>query len=228
MLTLVALMQGATYAQENLFAKFGSCEFSDCADAAASCCTFVHSTSTSTQLKSDFCMTKEQQATYQTTAYTGFYTDNLQQAWEWSCPHSPDPTDPIAELDEDVQTPYGTQAAEWMEWVLAFQYGSGLFWIFGLPVYLVLASVSFGYYNVINIYAFSSWISVQYYDIPVEGTIEQDKKVYTLANYIDFPLRKMWMYEMLAVLGAFTMVFPVSNLWSMPALGFAAFYNELY
>ena len=115
-----------------------------------------------------------------------------------------------------------------MEWVLALQYGSGLFWIFGLPVYLVLASVSYGYYNVINIYGFSSYISVQFYDTPVDGTIEQDKQVYTLANYIDYPLRKMWMYEMLAVLGAFTMVFPITNLWSMPALGFAAFYNELY
>ena len=61
-----------------------------------------------------------------------------------------------------------------MEWVLALQYGSGLFWIFGLPVYLVLASVSYGYYNVINIYGFSSYISVQFYDTPVNGTLEQE------------------------------------------------------
>ena len=230
MIAIAALLQGAAYAQNNLFAEFGSCEFSDCSDTAASCCSFIQETGSQAGLKRDFCMTESQQTAYKrlNAQYEGFYTDNLEQTWQWACPHSPDPTKPIHELDEDVDLPYGWVAAEWMEWLLAVQFGSGLFWIFGLPVYLVLASVSYGYYNVVNLYALGAWISVQYYDMPVRGTLEEDKKVYTLANYIDYPLRKMWLYEMLAVFGAFAMVFPITNFWTAPMLGLAAFYNELY
>ena len=101
-------------------------------------------------------------------------------------------------------------------------------WILGIPSYLVLASIGYGYYTVINLYGLMSWISVQYYDTPVDGTLEADKTVYTLANYIDYPLRKWLLFDMLTIVGLFQMVFPITNLWAMPSLGLAAFYNELY
>ena len=59
-----------------------------------------------------------------------------------------------------------------MEWLLAFQYGTGLMWIFGMPFYLVLGSVAYGYYMVINLYGLGSYVSVQHYDTPVYGTLE--------------------------------------------------------
>lgn len=65
-------------------------------------------------------------------------------------------------------------------------------------------------------------------DTPVTGTIEEDKAVYTLGNYFDYPWRKMWIYEMLLVLGGINSLFPVTNFVSMPALGLAAYYNELF
>ena len=115
-----------------------------------------------------------------------------------------------------------------MEWLISAMYGSGLGGLLTAPVYLVLASVSYGYYAVKASYGLASVISVQHYDTPVDGTIEEDKKVYTWANYIDFPLRKFILYDWLAILGAFNMVFPITNLWTMPTLGLAAFYNERY
>lgn len=62
----------------------------------------------------------------------------------------------------------------------------------------------------------------------MDGTIEEDQTVYTFANFVDFPLRKFILYDWLAILGAFNIVFPITNLWTMPSLGLAAFYNELY
>jgi len=115
-----------------------------------------------------------------------------------------------------------------MEGLLWAQFGSGLLGVFGLPIYLVLASVTYGYYQVINMYGLMSWISVQYYDTPVDGTIEQDQKVYTFANYVDYPLRKVWLHDTLTVFGAFNMVFPITNLWTLPTLGLAATYNERF
>ena len=47
-------------------------------------------------------------------------------------------------------------------------------------------------------------------------------------NFLNFPLRKYLIYDMLAVLGLWNALFPVANLWTMPSLGLAAFYNELY
>lgn len=161
-------------------------------------------------------------------AYKGFYTDNLGDIFEWTCPYVPTPDDPKAELDERVIIPYGSVSAEWMEYLIGFQFGSGLLSVFGLPVYVVLASIGWGYYNVINFIGLEYYWKVQWLDLPVDGTLEEDKKVYTLANYVDYPLRKMWLYEMLIVMGVFCAIFPVTNLWTMPVLGLAAFYNELF
>lgn len=115
-----------------------------------------------------------------------------------------------------------------MEWILWFQFGSGIGSVFGLPIYLVLGSVAYGYYTVINFYGLYSAISVNWFDTPVEGTIEQDREVFSFANFVNFPLRKLLIYDMLAVLGLWNSIFPVANLWTMPSLGLAAFYNELY
>lgn len=115
-----------------------------------------------------------------------------------------------------------------MEWVIGAMYGSGLFGALGLPVYLVLATVGYWYYNVINLYGFIYYVEVQWFETPVTGTLDEDLKVYTLANYLDYPARKLWIYEMLATLGAFNAVFPFTTFITMPALGLAAYYNELY
>jgi uncharacterized membrane protein SpoIIM required for sporulation len=117
-----------------------------------------------------------------------------------------------------------------MEWILWFQFGSGLASVFGVPVYLVLGSVAYGYYLVINTIGFFSMISVQWFDTPVEenGNLDQEKEVFTFANFVDYPLRKYFLYDMLATLGLWNALFPVANLWTMPALGLAAYYNELY
>ena len=55
---LAALLQGSM-AQNNLFAEFGSCQFSDCDDSAASCCDFVQQNGQKAGYKAEFCMTKE-------------------------------------------------------------------------------------------------------------------------------------------------------------------------
>ena len=87
---------------------------------------------------------------------------------------------------------------------------------------MVLASVGWWYYQVLNVYGFLYYLDVQWFDTPVSGTLEEDKKVYTLGNYLDYPARKMWIFEMLATLGSINIVFPVTNFVSMPVLGLAA------
>ena len=62
-----------------------------------------------------------------------------------------------------------------MEWILWFQFGSGVFSVFGVPVYLVLGSVAYGYYTVKSAYGFFSMASVNWFETPVEGTLEQDQ-----------------------------------------------------
>ena len=173
-------------------------------------------------------MTESQQTTFQTGPWVGLYTDNLQQQWHWECPHTPTPDDGKHEIDEDVLEPYGSQGAAWMEWMLAAQFGSGLFGILAWPVYLVLGSVGYGYYTVRFIYGFFSTVSVQEYETPIDGTLEEDKAVYTWANFWDYVGRKFGFFDMLTVMGLFNMAFPITNLWTMPMLGLAAQYNELY
>ena len=72
LVALAALMNGSL-AQNNMFAEFGSCQFSPCDDAAASCCDFVQQNGAKTGSKAEFCMTKAQQGD---AAPSGFYTDN--------------------------------------------------------------------------------------------------------------------------------------------------------
>ena len=133
-------------------------------------------------------MTKKQQGA---SAPSGFYTDNLGIVWKWKCPYVyPDdikPTPPVVELDERILVPYGSVASEWMEWVLGFMFASGLFGWLGLPVYLVLGTVCYVYYNVINFFGIIYYMQVQWFGIPVENTLEDDLSVYTLGNYIDYP-----------------------------------------
>ena len=57
---LAALFQGSL-AQKNLFAEFGSCEFSSCSTSGATCCPFVQQTGAKIGNKADFCMTDAQQ-----------------------------------------------------------------------------------------------------------------------------------------------------------------------
>ena len=92
----------------------------------------------------------------------------------------------------------------------------------------MLGSVAFWYYEVQAMIGFFYYLEVQWFDTPVEGTLEEDIQVYTLANFLDYPARKAWLYEMVAVMGLFSSQFPISNLLTMPALGLAAYYNELY
>lgn len=107
-------------------------------------------------------------------------------------------------------------------------FGSGMFLVLGVPVYVVLAAIGWGYYNVVNVIAFSYYLQVQWFDKAVSDNLDVDKKVYTLANYLDYPARKMWLFEMLMVLGLWCSVFPVTNLWTMPMLGLAAYYNDKF
>ena len=159
----------------------------------------------------------------------GSYTDNLGETYAWTCPYVPEPTAPRAEVDERLVLPYGSVSAEWMQWLIWFQYGSGIFLVVGLPVYVVLAVIGWGYYNVINLIGLGYYLRVQWFGEMVDGiSYEADQKVYTLANYIDYPLRKMFLYELLMIVGMYCSVFPITNLWTMPFLGLAAYYNELY
>lgn len=103
-----------------------------------------------------------------------------------------------------------------------------MLWILGLPFYLVFASIGFGY-NVVQVwYGFWVYYLVNYLGEDVSGDRNYDLRVYTLINLFDFPVRRLWLYSIVTIVGAFTLTFPVANWISMPALGVGAYYNELY
>ena len=60
------------------------------------------------------------------------------------------PYDPDIDMNEDKVVPYdeSPQGSHWIDWVIWFQFGSGAFWIFGLPFYLGLGAVVWWYYAV--------------------------------------------------------------------------------
>ena len=95
--------------------------------------------------------------------HRGVYTDNLGEQYRWKCPYTPEPTEPRAEIDERIAVPYGSVSADWMLWLIGFQYGSGLILVLGLPVYAVLAIIGAGYYQVINFIAFGFYMRVQWF-----------------------------------------------------------------
>ena len=115
-----------------------------------------------------------------------------------------------------------------MEWVLGFMFASGLFGWLGLPVYLVLGTVCYIYYQVINFLGLIYYMQVQWFGVPVEYTLEEDLEVYTLGNYIDYPNRKLWIFTLVAAFGTMASLWPFTNLITIPILGLAAIYNEAF
>lgn len=103
-----------------------------------------------------------------------------------------------------------------------------MFWVLGLPFYLVFASIGFGYNMVQVIYGLEVYYYVNYMNETVSGDMNYDKRVYTWINLLDFPFRRMWLYTVVSLVGLFTLNFPIANWVSMPALGVGAYYNELY
>ena len=64
--------------------------------------------------------------------------------------------------------------------------------------------------------------------MPVEGTLEEDQKVYTFANYLDYPFRKLVVFTALCIFGMFNASFPLVSTLTLPVLGVAGVYNDLY
>lgn len=189
-LVAMAAAQAAPYRE--VFSEFGSCTYTDCADAAAACCGWEAVNGTRPGQKSDFCMTDAQRGTGK--IWTGKYVDASYTQWEWTCPQAATPTKPVA-LNQEVATPYGRDGTEWVEWLIAVMYGSGIFWVLGAPVYIVLGSVVYGFYFTQKMIATYRFMSVQWFDSAVEGTLEQDKEVYTFANLMWYPYRKFMIFE---------------------------------
>ena len=118
-----------------------------------------------------------------------------------------------------------------MEWLLYAQYGSvWILGIFGSPAYITLGTIAWVYYNVINAIGIYDYIVVQWFGQPVgnNSTLESDLDEYTLGNYLDFPLRKVWIYQLLFSMGFMAATWPITNLVTVPVLGVAAYYNEHY
>lgn len=91
--------------------------------------------------------------------------------------------------------------SEWMEWVIIGQFASGMFGFFGVPFYIVLGSVVWVYYHIVNAMGFFFYILVQWFGVPVDGSLEQDLEEYTLGNYIDFAQRKLWIFTLIWMFG---------------------------
>lgn len=98
----------------------------------------------------------------------------------------------------------------------------------GLPFYLVFASIGFGYNMVQVYYGLEVYYMVNELGETVSGDLNYDKRVYSWINLLDFPIRRLWLYSVVTLVGLFTLNFPIANLISMPALGVGAYYNELY
>ena len=60
-------------------------------------------------------------------------------------------------------------------------------------------------------------------------SLDEDLLVYTFFNYLDYPLRKLWIFSLVSLFGIIVVGgFPIANLWTVPILGLAAYYNEIF
>lgn len=78
--------------------------------------------------------------------WQGSYKDQQGTTWGWTCPQDAKPSEPVANLGELIETPYGAEGTEWVEWLIGIMFGSGFFWLLGLPIYGTLGSVVWGFY----------------------------------------------------------------------------------
>ena len=139
-----ALVSVASAAGGNIFAVFGSCQYEDCGNTAASCCTFVARDGSTPGQQGDFCMSNAQRGG-SAAIWQGSYKDSTGTTWGWTCPQDARPSVPVP-LGGLVATPYAAAGTEWVEWLIGVMFLSGSVWVLGLPVYGTLGSVVWGFY----------------------------------------------------------------------------------